>query len=81
MYVAWNKLKRLTVVLTYIHVETKDVWQFEKNYSAKVLENYFANTIAKYIEWIKKIAEHSLQGKNRLKDYVPFLNTGSTNGK
>ena len=58
LYACTNNLSRLTVVLTYIDVETKDVWQYEKNFSKKVLENFFDKTIAKYIEWVNKIAEH-----------------------
>ncbi len=58
LYVVNNRLPRLTVILTYIDVETKDIWQYEKNFSAKVLQNYFEKTIAKYVEWMRKISDH-----------------------
>ncbi|MDD4989595.1 MAG: hypothetical protein PHV42_04195 [Candidatus Pacebacteria bacterium] len=58
MYCLENKLKRMTIVLTYIQVEDKDVFQIEKNYSFRVLETFFKKTTGKYIEWLKILEDH-----------------------
>lgn len=59
MYCLEHELKRLTIVLTYIHVEDKEeVFQIEKNHTFRVLETFFKKTIAKYVEWIKLLDEH-----------------------
>ncbi len=70
LYARENKLKRLTVVLTYVNVDTKESNQIEKNYSAKILENYYNKAIQKYIEWVMLLEEHeqkrakSIEGLN-----------------
>jgi len=58
IYCLEHELKRLTVVLTYIQVEDKDVLQFEKNYSFRVLETFFNKAVGKYLEWISILEEH-----------------------
>ncbi len=70
MYALEHKLKRLTVVLTYVQVDTKKDLRIEKNYSFKMLENYYLKSIASYLEWIALLEAHedsrakSLEGLN-----------------
>jgi len=58
IYMLENQLKKIKVVLTYIQVEDRDVLQFEKSYSFKMLETFFVKTILKYLAWLDKLTKH-----------------------
>jgi DNA excision repair protein ERCC-2 len=58
LYALEHHLKRITVLLTYIHVESKEVLQFEKNMTFRVLETFFHKTVAKYLDWINQLKRH-----------------------
>ncbi|MFA6792174.1 MAG: DEAD/DEAH box helicase, partial [Candidatus Izemoplasmatales bacterium] len=58
LYALEHQLKRLTVLLTYIHVETKETNEIEKNYTFRVLETFFTKTINKYLDWIRALDLH-----------------------
>jgi len=58
IYMLMNQLKKIKILLTYIQVEDREVLQFEKQYSFKMLETFFVKTIHKYISWLEKLTAH-----------------------
>lgn len=58
LYALEKQMKRITILLTYIHVETKAFVQIEKNITFRVLETFFQKTITKYLDWIRIQEEH-----------------------
>ncbi|MBN2697042.1 MAG: ATP-dependent DNA helicase [Bacilli bacterium] len=73
MYCVEKDLKRLTVVLTYVEVETKESVTFEKNYPLRSLKLFFDKTISKYLEWIKLLEEHENERQKSIEGLIfPF---------
>ena len=58
IYLVTNNLKKINVVLTYIHVDDLKTKRFEKSYTKKQLETFYEKTINKYLDWQGKIVEH-----------------------
>jgi DNA excision repair protein ERCC-2 len=58
LYALEHHLKRITILLTYIHVESKEVLQFEKNMTFRTLETFFQKTVTKYLDWINQLKRH-----------------------
>ncbi len=61
VYSSDNSLKSIDVVLTYVHVETRKITQFEKHYTFRQLQNFFEKTILKYIDWINTLNQHEVE--------------------
>ncbi len=73
MYCLEKGLKRLTILLTYIEVETREVIQFEKNYTIGRLRAFFLATTGKYLEWIKLLDSHESKRQKSIEGLVfPF---------
>ncbi len=51
MYMKKHDLKSISVRLTYIEVESKEVKSFNKRYNFKQLEKFFYSVISDYISW------------------------------
>lgn len=58
MYMLQNNQKKIKILLTYIQVEDRDVLQFEKSFSFKMLSTFFEKTILKYLSWLEKLTKH-----------------------
>jgi DNA excision repair protein ERCC-2 len=67
MYCLANNLNKITVRLTYITVEQREVKSIDKALTFKTLEKYFKKTIEAYLEWAKTLDDHE---EARLKSVV-----------
>ena len=52
MYAHDNKLKNIAVQLTYLHLETREVAEFNETYAFAALAVFFTETVAVYRQWI-----------------------------
>ena len=58
MYCFANNLNKITVRLTYITVEEREVKSIDKALTFKTLEKYFIKTLDAYLEWVRAIDAH-----------------------
>lgn len=58
MYASEMNLKRITVLLTYVDVKTRNAKTIEKRYPFKTLQNYFDRTISELLKWFIALDKH-----------------------
>ena len=73
LYMLKTNMDVLDIKVTYIHFQTKEVVDFNYNFSFDDLKNFFYESINEYLSWVKKLDNHSLELINSVKDLkFPF---------
>lgn len=55
LYALEKDLDQITVQLSYYHLDTNEVTEFQEHYSATELQEFFEDLAARYLRWLDKI--------------------------
>lgn len=73
MYSVQNGMKRISIQITYVNIETEEINRLKEEYDFEELEEWFLHIMHHYEKWVRYLMEHGVKRVNTAKQIqFPF---------